>query len=872
MTNHFKDISYYRNLDPLILYGDTWLYGAALPVSNIGVPKDVYVLHEKNYNIISWKNSSTADMAGYYVYRSTTIGHSDAKTIAIVLDKDSDGKVQTCYVDYLLDDELNTQYYYAVASINSVNFTSLRSEWAADMMINNSYEQIKYLYTNQTTQTYWSIIDLYRQLGNIDTDRNIIPYRTKDSNYVQQMVPDNYTRLYVEGEIEIDPGHVNPNDNIQPGYIINSDAEEQLVPQNVTTRVSCDYLYVTSLIDTTPKTYTLYMDDVAVASNVSSIATTVEIEESDEFGNLKNLSIDKFLFSEKIEGAGTYIFYWNDINNYWQYNNNEVNLSEFGITFNGTPQKYNVISVNYNLTGFVYFRVPYVYNSKFLQTYIMENDSSEKFNNFTFKTYNHLIFASTLGKVFNEIQIDLRESKGNLYVTDVTDQFVYKNFGSYFDFKQPAWMGNRNYRNCVLGDQANEVSGLWQAAMNGGTQLGMNQVITALSEGGATFSSVADSDYFTAYTNYYELTGEGLDLPEIKIYDPTVSNTTDDIVLYNDSFYLVNQNATISVDMFSSIDSTAVSCVNNTYKNVLFKKSYTEVDPLVITNITTTIENTFNKYDLVNINDHYYEVRSTFDMFYNLVAVTDVAPTASAIPNGSYYYNTYDGELYELISGIWEVDSTGLATGTLYLDSSTGVIYQYNDNVNIQALVPEQDYLRNIDILCSSMKFGTIPLDLNAIYKLVGNEYYLIDLSESIVEKDYIFKDEYTEDLETDPISYTRQYLLNTYEVSFHTWEKSVNKEKYLVYGNRIKLNNQNIIYPSASFEVYSDANLTQIIPSTLYTVDIDRGILIWNYEDNRPENGTYVWLNYIIDIRSDIKKLIELVKFPQVNIKYVWK
>ena len=140
--------------------------------------------------------------------------------------------------------------------------------------------------------------------------------------------------------------------------------------------------------------------------------------------------------------------------------------------------------------------------------------------------------------------------------------------------------------------------------------------------------------------------------------------------------------------------------------------------------------------------------------------------------------------------------------------------------------------------------------------------------------KYYIFKnyDEYTTDSVTDPISYSRQYLLNTYEITFDSWKKSVNKEKYLVYGNKIKLNNQNIIYPSASFKVYEDENLTQEISSALYTVNTKDGTLTWNFLDNKPNDGTYIWINYIVDIRPDIKKLIELIKFPQVNIKYVWK
>lgn len=874
MTNHFNDISYYRNLDPLILYGDTWLYGAVLPTANVGIPKDVYVLHEKNYNIISWKNSANVDMKGYYVYRSTTIGHNDATLIAIVLDKDKDGNTQTCYVDYLLDNELDTQYYYAVASLNSANFFSFLSKWSADMLLDNSYTQTKYLYTDQLTQSYWTIIDLYKQLGNIDTDRNIVPYRDRGVTYSQKMVSSDYPNLYLQGQVAIEDGYLNPKNEIQPGYIYTIDTEAPLTPKNIATKVNCNYLYVTPLKDIEQKTYTLYMDNIAIASNVSSKSIAATIYENDNINNLRNLSVNKLTFSTQVTGTGVYDFYWNSVYNYWQTINGEeieqVNLETFGITFEGTPQEHNVISVDFNLIGFVYFRVPYIYNSKILQTYITEENSDVKFNEINFKAYNHLIFASTLGKIFNTIQINLRESKGNLYVTDVSDPFVYKNFASYFNFQQPAWMGNRNYRNCVLGNQVENVQGLWQAAMNGGTQLGLKQVVSALSEGDATFSSITDVDYFTAYNTYYELTGTGLNLPEIKLYDSSESYDADDIILYHDNFYEVLQSGSITPIMFSSIDDTNnIQCVNNTYKDILFKKSYNESDPLEIINITDTSIETYNKYELLNMLDHYYEVRTTFNAYYNLISVTDTEPDIYGVANGAFYFNTHDANLYKLENGSWEVDTTDLVTDAIYGDSSTYKLYQYDGETLV-----DQISLRNVDDICNMLKFGAVPLDLDAIYKLVDNEYYLINLREPIIEKDYIFKnyDEYTEDLDTDPISYSHQYLLNTYEITFDIWQKDINKEKYLVYGNKIRLNNQNILYPDASFTIYADENLTQEISNILYTLDPKTGILTWNYTDNKPEDGAYIWINYTVDIRPDIKKLIELIKFPQVNIKYVWK
>lgn len=878
MTNHFNDISYYRNLDPLILYGDTWLYGAGLPTNNIGIPKNVYVLHEKNYNIISWENSASVDMKGYYVYRSSTVGHTDIKTLAIITNKDINGRTQTCYIDYLLDSEVNTQFYYAISSLNSANFPSLHSNWAADMLIDNSFTQTKYLYTDQLTQSYWSIIDLYKQLGNIDTDRNIVPFRDKGFTYTQEMVTGEAPSLYLQGQVAIELGHLNPEGEIQQGYVYSKNIETPLTPKNIATKVNCNYLYVTPLNNIEPKNYTLYMDDVAIASNTSSQTITATIFENDDNENLSNLSVDKFKFSGQVTGTGVYDFYWNSIYNYWQYELEEVNLEDFGISYEGTPQEHNVISVDFSLIGYVYFRVPYIYNSKVLKTYILEEGSTNKLNEVSFKTYNHLIFASTFGKIFNGIQINLRESKGNLYVSDVSDPFVYKNFASYFDFKQPAWMGNVNYRNCVLGNQETNTAGLWQAGMNGGTQLGMKQIVSALSNGTAIFEPLTETDYFTAYNNYFELTGEGLNLPEIKEYDSSQSYDVDDIILYHNNFYRVLVSGVISDEMeFSSTTSSNVECVNNIYKNILFRKSYDAesdpADPLVVTNITDTETVTHNVNDLIHLNDHYYEVRNSIVAFYNLIGLSNTTLSTAGVSNGSFYFNTYENKLYKLENGDWELAASDLIPNAIYLDQSTGKLYQYDDDeyATVNTLVP-QTSLRSIDNLCNMLKFGAVPIKLNAIYQLKGTEYYLIYLETPMNEKEYIFKDVYEEDLDTDPISYTHNYILNTYQITFDTWEMPVTNEKYLVYGNKVKLNNQNLIYPSPTFEVYADENMTQLISSSLYTIDSRTGYLIWDYEEDRPQNGSYIWLNYRVDIKPDVKKLIELVKFPQVNIRYVWK
>lgn len=864
MTTHFKDTAYYRNLNPLILYGDTWLYGAALPSANIGIPTGVYVLHEKEYNIISWDNPTSSDIVGYYIYRSSTIGHTDIKPLATILDTDSNGNTNTCYVDYLLDSELDTQYYYAVASINSADYVSFISEWAADISIENSFTSRKYLYTNQLTQSYWTIVDLYKRLSNIDTDRNIIPFRDRGNTYKQVYTDTGFPNMYLRGELAVEDGYLNNQGNAEVGYLTEGSDSSRLIPKNVPVKIDCNYLYCTLLPTNDKKKYTFYMDDIPLTSNISSTTVTAYIYESDDLGNLSNLLVDKTAFSSKVSSSGTYNFYWNDVYNYWQTETEEVNLEEFGITYTGTPEAHNVISVDFSIVGYVYFRVPYIYNSKILQTYIKSEDDVI-LNKFAFKAYNHLIFASTLGKIFNDIQIDLKKSEGNLYTTDVSDKAVYKNFASYFNFEQPAWLNNANYRNCVLGNNNTGEAGLWQAGIHGGTQLGLEEAVTALASGNVTISSVADIDYLTMYHNY-----KPFDATEINIYDENETYSANDIILYNDNFFSVlnGTDITIPVQAFTELNSTTVSCVNNNYKDTLFVVNYDSTNPISVTVLSETDTVTCNKYDLININSHFYEVRKAFNYFYSLLACTSTAPSTYNIPNGTFYYNTSSDKLYKIVAGAWEESASDLKTDAIYFDQSSGLIYEYNTTKLV-----DQTSLRLVDKICEILNVAT-PLNLQAIYSLnlKDADYYLTFLEIPEEEHEYIFKDDkYITPANTDPVSYTHAYITNTYKIEFNNWTRPTKPEKYLVYGNKLKLNNQNIIYPSSSFVVSVDEAQTNEIPITAYNVNSKNGILTWTDSPYKPEDGSYVYIKYTVDIRPDIKKIIELFKFPQVNIDYVW-
>ena len=120
-----------------------------------------------------------------------------------------------------------------------------------------------------------------------------------------------------------------------------------------------------------------------------------------------------------------------------------------GIDFIGTATEDTEFIVY--LYTMVSFNVDNLPLSKYIQTYILDSSTGNQYNKFTFKTYNYLIFASTLGRIFNDIHLSLKETLGNLYKTDVTNRALYQNFGSYFNFKKPSWMTIDNYRRCVVG-------------------------------------------------------------------------------------------------------------------------------------------------------------------------------------------------------------------------------------------------------------------------------------------------------------------------------------------------------------------------------------------------------------------------------------
>ena len=448
MVYRYNQTSIYGITNPEpIIYGDGWIYGAIVPVQQVAVPKNVYVLHERDYNIISWENSGDTDMRAYVVYKSKTYGHSDEYIIAEISSKDKDGKTQTCYIDYLTDSELDTQYYYSVAAVDANGSPSFKSEWNADISKDVSYQQYAYLYTDGATQTYWNTLDLYKQLGNFDTDRNVVPFR----------------------DIGVD-------------YIEKNGAVEEV-------RKNCNYLYATLLTLTDEQKsnfdrleYKLFMDNTEIAYNKPNITSSIHIFKSDSQNLLNNLSINKdtflnyflssndygeyskiFTYISRIEnpdntlrilnidrkvffnkilevnnnelpltnsGDPNVVFIYN--NGFWDLNipaNNNyisnINLKDYGISYStysvpvqdttieiheywtldnetvyvnsiydsinntvelkdsslqsyGITYNYNILNNSTEFTiefarkAFIYFRVPYIYNSKILQTYITE--------------------------------------------------------------------------------------------------------------------------------------------------------------------------------------------------------------------------------------------------------------------------------------------------------------------------------------------------------------------------------------------------------------------------------------------------------------------------------------------------------------------
>lgn len=834
MTNHYDQTSYYRNTDPLIQYGDSWIYGAALPSAGVAIPTNVYVLHEKNYNIISWTNPAENDMKAYMIQRSKTYGHADATTIAIVDTKDLNGKVQTCYIDYLTENEETTQYYYSVIAVDNTNYRSLNSDWNADINLTQSFTSYKYLYTDQMTQTYWNTLDLLKKLGNFDTDRNVIPYRDLGNDYKQVKNP--------LGTFD-----------------------------NVAVKKDCNYLYATLLtLNDDQKaeyangtlTYKLYMDETLMASNVPQTVLSANItetsepksvnglvlnkelfseavdldlgeESSKEFiynssievrndpnGNITNLKIDRLKFLNKYfesnnytEGDITYnifpnnpiVFYYDGpiykkwhyggpsgdvvtlsdwgikyelryatlpntstvilVSEYWKNVTDDTNLSaelntstnvvtlyttvipkeNYGISylFDLTNNKTTLV-VDYSKQAYIYFRVPYIYNSKLLQTYIIDNVSGRKVNNINFKTYNYLIFPSVLGKIFNQKQIELKEARGNLYKTDAASSAIYQNFGSFFKFEQPAWLDEKSYRRCVLGNDGNP--GLLDAGMNGGTFKGIKQAISAISSGNATLSDQSTTKYLTTYLDYTEVEN----LPTINLYDVSQSYSTGDIIAYNE-----------------------------------------------------------------NISD----------------------PTIA--PDVSYNY-------LERVD-----DPVGDVPGVIQIGTQ---------------------YFKNVDSIYKDGYFGIVNSDHTevSIHKVVRDEILLVGtVATKDTHEDWIFKEEYDPQALTDPLSYTHNYIINTWNINCTNWVKAIVNERYVVYGDKIKLNNNNLVDEPVT--VVNASTNVPYVPSTDYTVDRENGYINWTNSNTKPEDGTYVNISYSVDIRKEIIRIINLIKYPQININYIW-
>ena len=839
MTNHYNETSYYRNTDPLIQYGDSWIYGAALPSAGVAIPINVYVLHEKNYNIISWTNPAENDMKAYMIQRSKTYGHADATTIAIVDTKDLNGKVQTCYIDYLTENEETTQYYYSVIAVDNTNYRSLNSDWNADINLTQSFTSYKYLYTDQMTQTYWNTLDLLKKLGNFDTDRNVIPYRDLGNDYKQVKNP--------LGTFD-----------------------------NVAVKKDCNYLYATLLtLNDDQKaeyangtlTYKLYMDETLMASNVPQTVLSANITETSEpksvnglvlnkelfseavdldlgeesnkeftynssievrndpNGNITNLKIDRLKFLNKYfesnnytEGDITYnifpnnpiVFYYDGpiykkwhyggpsgdvvtlsdwgikyelryatlpntstvilVSEYWKNVTDDVNLSaelntstnvvtlyttvipkeNYGISyhFDLTDNKTTLV-VDYSKQAYIYFRVPYIYDSKLLQTYIIDNVSGRKVNNINFKTYNYLIFPSVLGKIFNQKQIELKEARGNLYKTDAASSAIYQNFGSFFKFEQPAWLDEKSYRRCVLGNDGNP--GLLDAGMNGGTFKGIKQAISAISSGNATLSDQSATKYLTTYLDYTEVE-EVEDLPTINLYDASQSYSTGDIIAYNENISDPTIAPDVSYNYLERVD-----------------------DP-----------------------------------------VGDVS--GNIIQLGSQYFKNVD---------------------SIYKDGYFGIVNSDHTEVSIHKVVRDE-----------ILPVGTVAT--------------------KDTHEDWIFKEEYDPQTLTDPLSYTHNYIINTWNINCTNWVKAIVNERYVVYGNTIKLNNTDLVESEQVTVVNASTNVPYV-PSTDYTVDRENGYINWTNSNTKPEDGTYVNISYSVDIRKEIIRIINLIKYPQININYIW-
>lgn len=966
MTYRYEQTSRYGNLDPLIQYGDGWIYGAVTPTIDVAVPTNVYVLHEKDYNIISWKNSSDKDMTGYYVYRSKTFGHGDATAIAFITSKDSNDKVQTCYIDYLTPTEETVQYYYAVVAISTDNYPSLLSTWAADINVENSFTQYKYLYTDQTTQTYFSTLDMYKKLGNFDTDRNVIPYRDTGNRYIQRKndqdelvnVPIKKDCNYLYASLlPIDKYNLtNFNDLEFKLYI-----DDQLFGTNKP-------LWLTSVTAHTDETSlgTLYVNKDTFFSRYdtsralgedytysgfetfkykSNIIYTPAVGSSHFIGSLV---IDRnkyfsYFYQQQSLPSNTIIFTY--INGNWLLNNQVVDLKEtFGITYssrsslgNGdiitvneywtrdditeyteintsfdsthdlvyfydeqaTPKSYGVfyryvipekdttVTVDFNRQAFIYFRVPYIFNSKLLQTYIKDNLNltTSISNKYNFKTYNYLIFPSVLGKIFNNKQIELKQLKGDLYKTDAQDDAIYKNFGSYFDLEQPAWMGGTNYRLCVLGDDI--TPGLLDAGINGGTIKGLQQAINAFTSFTATLTDQSTTNYLAVYSNA-ELISEA-NLPVIKKYSETSTYTLNDIVAHTLEIEQPVSTNSLTVSSVLPVDAsiTLLGNATQTENTINIEPGVSAISGVNATSsyTITDCDTTEDVFEAPTTEYNYFMYITNSTNSASSITLADTAPTTPS--TNDYWYCTLlnsTNTLYQYDGTDWNAVTTALLCKAL-IDVSTEMYYYFIPNKGLHQLLnatyidsnnkivfDTSKYFINVNNKYKNKYYKVLSSDNTQyiIYKLNGLIWTPISSAPLDADTNWIFKDSYTTSATTDPIAYTHNYLINTWNLYFTQWKKSVTNEKYVVYGDAIKVNNSHVI-DDANFIVSDYVSRLPYTRGVDYSFNTDTSTITWLSTDTKPKDGSYVLISYTVDIREELIRLINLIKYPQVHINYIW-
>jgi hypothetical protein len=91
-----------NNLYSNFEYGSGERYGVAVPTAFPPAPTGLYIIAEKEYNVLSWKASIDTAVQSYIIYRSENINHTDAAVIATITEKDVSGNVHTCWIDYLI--------------------------------------------------------------------------------------------------------------------------------------------------------------------------------------------------------------------------------------------------------------------------------------------------------------------------------------------------------------------------------------------------------------------------------------------------------------------------------------------------------------------------------------------------------------------------------------------------------------------------------------------------------------------------------------------------------------------------------------------------------------------------------------------------